>query len=230
MRFPEENVLVINNTVKNMGIMKAHNLGVQFMNANKADWLIIVSAAIRFGEAGGLDFVQVLEEHMDYRVIHAASDNVAGGKQQTEDGGGVNEVLGWHLTAFRSTLFDNIGVWDENFTPYGSDDIDLALRIRKFYGTDGTGWDTFPIDVHDAGVMAHSINLAGVKSLFHPRNDYFIRKWGRGTNDWQSEGYEHPFNDPTLPLHYWPAPEDPRSIFNNEFSEGGSYVREEGWE
>lgn len=221
VKIPRDNMLLIDNTIDNFGIMKSHNLGVEFMRELGADWLIIMSAAIRFGEPGGLDFIDVLDEHMDHYVIHGATANVRGGKQQESESGGPNGVFGWHLTAFRNSVFDNIGLWDENFSPYGLDDIDLSLRLPKFY-KGAPGWNTYPCDVHDT-TMGHSINFGGIKSSYPPRNAYFTRKWGRSGDDWQNNGYEHPFNDPVMSLHYWPQPWDPRSIWNVEYQQGFHY-------
>ncbi len=216
-KFPKENMLLVDNTVNNIGIMKSHNLGIAKMREMDADWLIIMSAAIRFGENGGLDFIKILEDHPDYHVIHAASENVEGGKQQTKEGGGKNEIFGWHLTAFHKSVFDKIGTWDENFSRYGMDDIDLSLRIQK--GIPDVKWNTYPCDVHDTS-MSHSINLAGVKSAYPPRNAYFKRKWGREGGDWQNNGYDRPFDNPDNPLSYWPQPDDPLSIHKVEFATG----------
>lgn len=222
VRIPRENMLLIDNTdiKKNVGIMKAHNMGVEFMRSRGADWLIIMSAAIRFGEEGGLDFIDILNQHPGYHVLHGASANVRGGKQQSDEpgGGGVNKVFGWHLTAFNKTVFDTVGIWDENFGPYGLDDIDMSLRIRKGF-KETTKWDTYPCDVTDT-TMSHSISLAGVKSSYPPRNEYFKRKWGRDGAEWQNWGYDVPFNDHTKDLSYWPQPEDPRSIHSVEFKQG----------
>ncbi len=219
MKFDPDRVLIIDNRPPhNLGIMRAHNRGVEFMRNLGADWLIIVSAAIRFGDYGGLDFIDTLDAHMDHYVIHGATDNVRGGKQQTEEGGGPNGVFGWHLTAFRSTLFDRIGVWDENFSPYGLDDIDLSLRIKKEY-QGCPGWNTYPCDVTDT-TMGHSLNLAGVKSAYPPRNAYFTRKWGRDGAEWQNDGYAHPFNNPDHWLGWWPTPDHPLSIWQNEYASG----------
>jgi hypothetical protein len=217
VKFPKENLLVIDNTVNNVGIMRSHNMGIDFMRQRDADWLIILSAAVRFGKPGGLDFIDQLAAHDDHYVIHAASANVKGGKQHdgTKSGGGVNKVFGWHLTAFKREVFDNIGRWDENFSPYSLDDVDLSLRIQKFY-RGAPGWDTYPIDVIDT-TMGHSINLGGVKAPYEPREAYFKRKWNRGGGDWEDMGSEYPFGDPTKPLSYWPQPDDPLSIHNNEY-------------
>lgn len=210
----KKHVLFIDNTKKNIGIMASHNMGIEYMKEMGADWLVIISAAIRFGSAGGLDFIKQIEDHQDYHVIHAASENVVGGKQADPSGGGINEVFGWHLTAFNKSVFEAIGDWDENFSNYGFDDLDLSIRIRK--GIPNVKWNTYPCDVHDT-TMSHSINLGKVESPSTPRMMYFKRKWNRETFDWQAEAWPHPFNDPAKPLSYWPEPNDPLSIQNNEF-------------
>lgn len=204
VKFPRENMLIIDNTVDNIGIMRSHNRGIDFMRQHGADWLIIMSAAIRFGAPGGLDFIEQLEAHPDHYVIHAASSNVVGGKQNDgSEGGGVNAVRGWHLTAFHRDVFDKVGRWDENFSPYGFDDIDLSIRIQKVY-KGAPGWDTFPIDVSDT-IMSHSISLAKVKSPSAPRLLYFVEKWGRHPGAYQLGEYEYPFNNPEYPLKFWPS-------------------------
>jgi hypothetical protein len=208
MRFDPDRVLICDNRPPhNIGIMRAHNRGVDFMRQLGADWLIIVSAAVRFGEPGGLDFADVLDEHMDHYVIHGSNPRDRG-------------IFGWHLTAFRSTLFDRIGVWDENFSPYGLDDIDLSLRIKKEYHG-APGWNGYVVDVTDT-TMSHSLNLAGVKSAYPPRNAYFTRKWGRDGAEWQSDGYARPFNL-EVGLDWWPEPDHPLSIWQNEFAGEWTY-------
>lgn len=218
-----QDVLEVDNSQENQGIMRSHNLGVEFMREMNADWLIVISAAIRFGRNGGMDFLDVLEANPDHYVIHAASENVKGGKQQTGEDGGRNEVFGLHLTAFHRTVFDNIGTWDENFSNYGLDDIDLSLRLQKYYkgakNANGTPlWNTYPCDVGDT-TMSHSINLAHITGCaYPPRNAYFMRKWGRDGGQWESMGYEHPFDDESKDLGYWPDRDDPLSIHNVEFA------------
>jgi hypothetical protein len=149
-------------------------------------------------------------------VIHGASKNVEGGKQADPSGGGHNKVFGWHLTAFNKSVFESIGRWDENFSNYGFDDIDLSIRIRK--GIPNVKWDTYPCDVTDTR-MSHSIhfNAELVGSPSTPRIMYFKRKWGRSHSDWQADAYDHPFNIDGAGLSYWPEPDDPQSIQNNEF-------------
>lgn len=187
MKFHEDNLLLVDNTVNNMGIMKSHNLGIDKMFADDSDWLIIVSAAVRFGEPGGLDFVDQLAEHSEHHVIEAAG------------------VFGWHLIAFHRRTIELAGKWDENFTPYGFDDIDYSLRIQKALRLDNTKqlWEKVPVDVKDMG-MGHSIKLAKVHAPASPLIDYFVRKWGRHPGAYQDRDFDFPFNDPRNSLQYWP--------------------------
>lgn len=212
----KQNVLAVDDTDPNnrMGIMKIHNLGISKMMADEADWLIVMSAAIRFGKSGGLDLIKTLERHPEDYVIHAGTKNV-------KKAGDKNGVFGWHLTAFKREVFENIGNFDENFTPYSLDDIDLSIRIQKHY-KGKKGWNTYGCDVSDT-TMSHSINLGGVKATYPPRDSYFQRKWGRAGGDWKVPTYDHPFNDSSKPLSYWPKPDDPLSIDKVEFINGRDY-------
>lgn len=208
IKFPIDNLLVIDNTQNNIGIMKAHNHGVSFMREKDADWLIVISAAIRFGEKGGLDFIDLLDQHPDNLMINGAGHCVLDNIPRIM-------ALGWHLTAINRKVFDAVGNWDENFTPYGFDDTDLTIRIQKHFGLDYKN-DSFPCDLSHASV-SHSIQIANVESPSTPRINYFERKWGKHPGAWQEKGFDRPFNNPDNPLSYWPGPEDPLSIQKNEF-------------
>ena len=193
----KKNVMFIDNTQNNLGIMKSHNMGIDKMREIGADWLIVMSASMRFGEPGGLDFIKIIEEHPDHQLIHGTGKWI-------DKGTGEEKVmaLGWHLTAFRKDVFDYVGRWDENFTTYGFDDVDLYLRIKKFYGKDFKN-NSYPVDCSHAST-SHSIELAGVISPSAPLITYFVEKWGRHPSAWEWDGYAHPYNDPRLSLSYWP--------------------------
>jgi hypothetical protein len=202
--------MFIDNTVDNIGIMRSHNLAVEKLYRERAEYLIVISAAIRFG-SGGLDFLKVIEEHPEYHIINGAG-------KWTRDGEERVEALGFHLTSFHRSVFDLIGDWDCNFGNYSLCDIDMHLRILK--GIPNVKRDTFPVDMSHASA-SHSISIAKIKGCaYPPRNEYFKRKWGRDGGDWQNDGYEYPFNDPTKPLSYWPEPYDPLSIHQVEFKSG----------
>lgn len=188
-------MLLIDNTVTNLGIMKSHNLGIDKMKEVGADWLIVMSATVRFGEPGGLDFIDIIEKHQDHHVINGAGRWVDNGVEKVQ-------ALGWHLTAFNKSVFETVGRWDVNFTPYGFDDTDLTLRMKKGF-KDKLKVDSFPCDFSHTS-NSHSIQLAGVESPSTPRIAYFAEKWGRHPGAWEWDGYEHPFNNQELSLKFWP--------------------------
>jgi hypothetical protein len=217
VKIPHENMLLIDNTdlSTNIGIMRAHNQGIDFMNERGADWLIVMSASLRFGEKGGMDFIELLEKHPEYLVINGAGKWLSDPEQRIM-------ALGWHLTAFRREVFEAVGRWDENFSNYGFDDVDLTMRIQKHFREEYRA-QTFVCDLSHAST-SHSIQLAGVEAPSTPRIMYFQRKWGKHPGEWQVEGYRSPFSDSTKTLSYWPQPDDPLSIQNNEFIKLGGDV------
>jgi hypothetical protein len=201
LKIPRENCLFIDDTdpVGGIGIMRAHNMGIDFMRERGANWLIVMSASIRFGESGGLDFIKVLEDHNDLHVINGGGKAIIDGEEQTL-------AMGWHLTAFKADVFAAIGRWDENFTPYGFDDVDLTLRMKKYFGNQFK-MDTFIVDMEHT-TRSHSISLAGVQAPSAPRIAYFVEKWGRHPGAWQWDGWAYPFNNPEHSLAYWPRAEN----------------------
>lgn len=180
-----ENVLLIDNTVNNRGIMKSHNMGIDLMKKNDSDWLIVMSAAIRFGRQKGLDFIGELEKAGEQLVLEAVG------------------VYGWHLIAFSRKVIENVGRWDENFSPYGYDDLDYAWRIQKAFGSFERSrlWNKVYVAVGDMG-MAHSIHRGGIKTQAeYDLRKYYISKWGGMSG---KEYYDLPFNNSVVSIKYWP--------------------------
>ena len=183
MRFHEQGrVMAIDNTVDNRGIMRSHNLAIDERHPD--EWLIIMSAALRFGRPGGLDFIDHLHHHDDHGVISCS------------------DTFGWHLVAFRPDVVEKMGRFDENFTPYGWDDIDLSIRIHKLMPD--LIWGGWPCDLTDMG-MAHSIKLAGLESPATPLLEYFNRKWLVPPGSEFDEYADHPFGNPDHHVNYWPS-------------------------
>lgn len=180
----QEQLLLVDNTVNNVGIMKAHNMGIEKMRAEDTDWLIVMSAAVRFGEPCGMDFIKALEDRPGDLVVEAAG------------------VYGWHLIAFSRECIERVGKWDENFTPYGYDDLDYAYRIGLTFGDDkrNTLWQKAEVDVEDAG-MAHGIKKRGIEGDENFLRSYYKAKWGGMTGE---EYYKNPWNNENTPVWYWP--------------------------
>lgn len=182
-----DNLLLVDNTVTNLGVMRSHNLGIDHMRDLDADWLVILSAAIRFApDEGGRDFIRCLEStHADAHVVNAVG------------------VYGWHLMAFSRETIETVGRWDENFYPYGFDDNDLAIRIHK--ALPNAAWAGVTVAVTDT-IMAHSLKLGGVVAPAGPLLDYFRDKWGHRPQGQPFEAFnDHPFGDPANDVGYWPS-------------------------
>lgn len=180
--------LKVDNTERNVGIMRSHNMGIAKMREDGTDWLVVVSAAIRFGRPGGMDFIAELDKHAGHDVVEASG------------------VFGWHLIAFSRRIIDDVGAWDENFSPYGFDDLDYSLRIQRARNVDGRWgqlWTKVYVACTDMG-MAHSISLGGVRTLPEKQIDYFREKWGRHPGDSHLDAYDRPFNNPDAGLDDWP--------------------------
>lgn len=193
-----ENVLKIDNTVNNIGCMASHNLGVDKMYETESDWLIVISPAIRFGSAGGLDFVEKLK-NTQHKIVESMG------------------VFGWHLIAFHKDVIDKVGKWDTNFTPYGYDDLDFSIRIQKAFpfafsndekfsvnANNFPLWTKELVDVKDT-IMGHSMKLNKINTDDPHHRSYYEKKWGAvpGTGEHLLNTYEFPFNDPKNDITYF---------------------------
>jgi hypothetical protein len=187
-----ENIVEIDNTENNIGIMASHNLGIKKLYEDDADWLIIMSAAIRFGQSGGQDLIEYLSK-TDVQVVEGYG------------------LYGWHLMAFRRDIIDAVGGWDENFTPYGYDDLDYSIRIQKAFPH--VRWEKIKFDVSDT-IMGHSIKLGGVRSNDNILHQYFYNKWGHypGSGATFEDCYDLPFNLPDVDIKYCPDKDDKNHV------------------
>lgn len=189
--------IVVDNTVENRGVPASWNIGARYTLETDAEWCVIISAAVRFGEPGGLDFL-------------AALDHAEGGEWAIEAGECANDPtigLGWHLIGFRRSTFERVGLFDENFFPGYFEDLDFGHRIRCATPSWQEGpdplWPKVNVDADLAG-FAHGKRLAGVDVPIDPLVRYFSRKWGGLVGQTM---YDRPFGDPKNDLGYWPEPD-----------------------
>lgn len=178
IKVPRENILLIDNTSQNIGVAASWNKGIEQMRERGCKWLILLSASVRFGEAGMQDFIDVIEK-------------------TTDDFMACEPSHGWHCIAIRSTVFDRVGTFDENFYPGYFEDTDFGYRcglaeIRCW----GSVWG---IQIETV-MWAHSVKLAGIKSDGDRLGAFMLAKWG-GVRDHYE--YKTPFNDPTRTLKDW---------------------------
>lgn len=171
------NTLVWDNTRNNIGVSAAWNKGIERMKERNADWIIFLSASMRFNQ-GGLDLIEQLKT-TELMVAEAEGHQ-------------------FHLMSIRREVIEKVGTFDENFTPAYYEDTDYGQRIRNSY--DHTfKWAKIKVDCYCVG-NAHGVNLAGVRMDIQKNIDYYIRKWG-GMPGQQT--YFHPFNNPNNSQSFW---------------------------
>src|SRR5678816_1283516 len=67
IKLPRENMLLVDNTTTNIGVAASWNRGIERMRERNCDWLILLSAAIRFGSSGMEDFIEAVSKtDMDF--------------------------------------------------------------------------------------------------------------------------------------------------------------------
>ncbi len=199
MRIPAEQVMIVDNTLHNRGVPVSWNAGRKRVLDEGTDWLVICSAAVRFGPSGGRDFLDALSQSDD-RLFRAAFMN---GIPVVEAGNG----LGWHLIAFQRSVLERVGPFDENFSPAYHEDNDYSYRIQLSYGVDsrapgfvGPLWPKVDIDARLVEV-AHGIKQANIAVDFVALSSYYQRKWGGESG---KESYKTPFCEPDRSLDWFP--------------------------
>lgn len=196
-------LLFLDNTgIDNLGVAESWNWGIDHMRKCQADWLIIISATMRFGKDGIKQMYEQIDKHDYANIIHFAKSDVpeqnyAGADSPPYDSG----VFYWHLTAVNKRVFDKIGYFDPNFYPIYYEDTDFDIRFRKAF--DDPQRLILPIDATSEGV-GHAVKLGGVKAPAEPNIVYFVSKWGRSPEAPQLGEYEHPFNNENNSLAFFP--------------------------
>lgn len=187
-----ENILLVDNTKENLGMPVSLNLGIDKMFKDNADWLILLSATIRFGTLGGLDFVKALENSSG---IHFVSTTLGNG----------------HLVAWSRQVIEKVGRFDENFYPAYCDDTDYHTRIARTYAVGERHYLKVEVDVTSMGDH-HAISLAELQVDFVVLRAYYKQKWGGLEGQ---EIYTFPFNDPNRSIKYWPIPSNTKGRWND---------------
>ena len=174
----------IDNSERNRGVPRSWNMGIDMMRRDDTDWLVVISAAIRFGESGGQDFIRLLEQRPDHRAVSALG------------------TFGWHLMAFSRETIETAGRFDENFWPGYLEDIDYAIRMYRV--KPDAPWGAYACDVSDTG-MAHALNSGKVEVDNLEIHSYFESKWGRQPGGEWDQYYVTPFDLDMAPVKWWPT-------------------------
>lgn len=182
---PDVRLTVVYNKLEhNLGVARSWNVGVEQMFEDGYEWLVVCSAAVRFGPPGGRDLIKFLGEANQAiprpKVIEAGRD------------------LGWHLIAFHRDTLRRVGPFDTIFHPAYYEDRDWSVRFQRAYGVNantpdfaGPLWPKVDIDAELVQV-AHGIKRGGVSVDFVEMEARFHAKWG------PNEEYATPYDDASL--------------------------------
>lgn len=169
----------------NIGVATSWNLGAKAVLGSGIDWLVIASAALRWGPSGGVDFTSGLET--------------------IEGHPAVTSTQGWHLCALHHTTLEAVGLFDENFFPGYFEDTDYLYRmyLAGFPSPreNGEHWGHIYSDA-EYGESAHALNNGLVTAPMNELGYYYRRKWGGNPG---SETFTNPFDVSNYPIWKWPA-------------------------
>lgn len=183
----------VDNTVVNRGLSASWNIGAQRVLDDQLDWLVILSAGTRFGPSGGRDFVDLLDKYDPGDVWVVESEG---------------PVL-QHLMAWSRPMIEGVGLVDENFWPIYGQDADFSYRVHVAQREGWGGrWVKEPVDAWIT-MHGHATRLAGVHVDFDQIWAFYRAKWGGLSGH---ETFTRPFNDPQLPLSFWPRPPDSLAV------------------
>jgi hypothetical protein len=179
-----DHLCIVDNEKRNIGVAASWNVGIAAMRRQEADWLVILSAAIRFNrEFAGRDLLDALDAHADAFAVEAGHG------------------MGWHLIAFHRRTFDLIGEFDENFWPAYFEDNDFGRRLYLALDGQAPMWPKVPLEVSLQG-FSHGVDLGGAQTNPDLMRRYYHAKWGGYPGE---ERFDRPF-EADVPLWWWPQP------------------------
>ncbi len=183
----ERTVVVDNTGETNLGAAGSYNVGARRVLDEGHDWLLTLSATVRFGPAGGVDMLERLDG-VDGRTTWVVEAEMP---------------VGWHWLAWSRPMFERVGIWDEQFHPCYAEDADIAHRIgiaAREAGIadrgDGAWWEVFAAD---AWIMmqGYSAHMAGIDPSQEDLWASYERKWGGRSGH---EQWDRPYG--SMPLDY----------------------------
>lgn len=165
----------------NLGVARAWNVGAMEVLDRGLDYLVVVSASMRFGPQMHTTWLKQMQTFWGADVIECDGHS-------------------WHLIAFHRNVFEAVGLFDGNFYPAYFEAIDFGYRLRML-DMEGS-WPRAWVNALSQGAALHN---TAVSCPAPPLLDYYARKWGGAKGE---ETFTRPFGD--KPLDWWedvPVPE-----------------------
>lgn len=138
----------------NLGVARAWNIGARKVLESNMDYLVCMSAAMRFGPALHTTWRRQMETFWGSNVIECDGHS-------------------WHLIAFHRRVFEMVGLFDENFYPAYEEAIDFGYRMRHF-GLE-KAWPHVWVNALSAGAAMHNEMVSCPNP---PLVEYYKEKWG----------------------------------------------------
>lgn len=160
----------------NIGVSKSWNLGARRVVDEGRDDLVICSSAIRFGELGGADLCERLDDTADMWGME------------------VDNAVAWHLIVFSRATLLKVGYFDEQFYPGYWNDTDYLYRMGlaglPSPRENGRWMARTTLDLEDRG---SALGLKGklVHADMAAEGAKYRAKWG---GDQGSETFTVPYN------------------------------------
>lgn len=169
----------------NQGVPVSWNAGISAAETYGAEWLILLSEAVEFGPAGGLDLLSLL---------HAAQHPVVHGQ------------TGWHCIAIRRIVWRTVGVFDPVFSPAYFEDTDYLYRMGlaglPSPRENGGELCQATLDLTDHG-FAGTLTSGRVKVSMGEQEAKYVAKWG-GVQG--AEKFVNPYDNPALDWRHTGGP------------------------
>lgn len=167
---------------ENAGVAPAWNLGAAWMMDRNAEYLILVSQSLRFGDPGGADFLAELDQRRPPVLMHSQ--------------------FGWKCLAIHRDTLARVGLFDPIFAPAYFEDQDYLYRMGlaglPSPRENGGELDQINIAAESAG-DAVMIRRGVVDIDYGAQHEKYLTKWGgpQGHEQWT-----HPYNLPDLDWHH----------------------------
>jgi len=171
----------------NLGVARAWNVGAREVLERGLDYLVVLSASVEFGPLLHCTWKSQMEEFWGRHVIEALGHS-------------------WHLIAFHRSVFETVGLFDENFYPAYFEAIDFGYRM-KVCGVvpdiePGLAWAD-PVSGLEQYFARPWVNAMSWGTAQHivvdvpadPLLAYYRKKWG---GDKGHEKWTMPFNRKTI--------------------------------
>lgn len=181
-----EGAIAVRRFKNNLGVARSWNFGVTEARRRGSTHVVLVSANVKLGEAGGRDIPELLH-HGELAFLPAPTY--------------------WHTAIISTAFFDIVGQADENFYPAYYEDADLIRRgvLQQIYVE--TYGEIDAIETRPGhGVDRLRNDWPGQSTInYELLADYWFEKWGCHVAEAGDPmaGFKTPFNR-DVPLDYWP--------------------------